>query len=112
MDAVRTSHHRTAGTGVTPELWCFVAGRGHQPGVRFHHRLDIGALPVPGAALCGCHHRHAFALPAVSGIALAAVFASNGIIGGISRKSAKVATPLGITIALTLIGLPFVVRTV
>jgi sulfate/thiosulfate transport system permease protein len=56
-----------------------------------------------------------FALPtAVSGIALAAVFASNGIIGKyLEEMGIKVAyTPLGITIALTLIGLPFVVRTV
>ncbi len=56
-----------------------------------------------------------FALPtAVSGIALTAVFASNGIIGQyLEPLGIKVAyTPLGITIALTLIGLPFVVRTV
>ena len=47
-----------------------------------------------------------FALPtAVSGLALTAVFAGNGWIG-------QYLEPLGITIALTLIGMPFVVRTV
>jgi sulfate/thiosulfate transport system permease protein len=56
-----------------------------------------------------------FALPtAVSGIALTAVFAANGLIGRhLEPLGIKVAyTPLGITIALTLIGLPFVVRSV
>lgn len=56
-----------------------------------------------------------FALPtAVAGIALTAVYSENGIIGQylkmIGIKSAY--TPIGITIALTFIGLPFVVRTV
>jgi sulfate/thiosulfate transport system permease protein len=56
-----------------------------------------------------------FALPtAVSGLALTAVFANNGWIGQyLEPYGIKVAyTPLGITIALTLIGMPFVVRTV
>ena len=56
-----------------------------------------------------------FALPtAVSGIALTAVFDVNGVLGRhLEDWGIKVAyTPLGITIALTLIGLPFVVRTV
>jgi len=56
-----------------------------------------------------------FALPtAVSGIALTAVFAGNGWLGGhLEALGIKVAyTPLGITLALTLIGMPFVVRTV
>jgi len=55
-----------------------------------------------------------FALPtAVSGIALTAVYAKNGWVGqwleplGIKA----VFSPLGVTIALTFIGLPFVVRT-
>ncbi len=56
-----------------------------------------------------------FALPtAVSGIALTAVYAENGWIGShlasLGIKSAF--SPLGVTIALTFIGLPFVVRTV
>jgi sulfate/thiosulfate transport system permease protein len=56
-----------------------------------------------------------FALPtAVSGIALTAIFARNGWIGQyLEPLGIKVAfTPLGITIALVFIGLPFVVRTV
>jgi sulfate transport system permease protein len=56
-----------------------------------------------------------FALPtAVSGLALTAVFAGNGWIGQyLEPFGIKVAyAPLGITIALTLIGMPFVVRTV
>lgn len=55
-----------------------------------------------------------FALPtAVSGIALTAIFARNGWIGQfLEPLGIKVAfTPLGITIALIFIGLPFVVRT-
>jgi sulfate/thiosulfate transport system permease protein len=56
-----------------------------------------------------------FALPtAVSGLALTAVFAGNGWIGQyLEQWGIKVAyTPLGITLALALIGMPFVVRTV
>jgi sulfate/thiosulfate transport system permease protein len=56
-----------------------------------------------------------FALPtAVSGIALTAVYARNGVIGrwleplGISAAFSR----LGVVIALTFIGLPFVIRTV
>ncbi|MGG3890482.1 sulfate ABC transporter permease subunit CysT [Metabacillus fastidiosus] len=53
-----------------------------------------------------------FALPtAVAGIALTTLYAENGWVG--QFLSFKVAfTPLGITIALTFIGLPFVVRMV
>jgi len=56
-----------------------------------------------------------FALPtAVAGIALTAVYASNGWIGSwLEPHGIKVAfTPIGVVIALTFIGLPFVVRTV
>ncbi len=56
-----------------------------------------------------------FALPtAVSGIALTAVFAGNGWIGQyLEPLGIQVAyTWIGITVALTLIGMPFVVRTV
>ncbi|MFN4141692.1 sulfate ABC transporter permease subunit CysT [Aestuariivirga sp.] len=56
-----------------------------------------------------------FALPtAVAGIAMAAIYAPNGPIGSIAQSLGfKIAyTPLGITIALVFIGLPFVVRTV
>lgn len=56
-----------------------------------------------------------FALPtAVAGIALTAIYAPNGWIGSLlDPLGIKVAfTPIGITIALIFIGLPFVVRTV
>jgi len=56
-----------------------------------------------------------FALPtAVAGIALAAIYSSNGWIGSLLEPlGIKVAyTPLGVIVALTFIGLPFVVRTV
>ena len=56
-----------------------------------------------------------FAMPtAVSGIALTAIYAPNGWIGRyLDPWGIKVAyTPLGIMVALTFIGLPFVVRTV
>lgn len=56
-----------------------------------------------------------FALPtAVAGIALTSIYAPNGWIGSLlAPLGIKVAyTPLGITVALIFIGLPFVVRTV
>jgi len=56
-----------------------------------------------------------FALPtAVAGIALTALYSSNGWIGRyLEPLGIKVAfTPLGVVVALTFIGLPFVVRTV
>ncbi len=55
-----------------------------------------------------------FALPtAVAGIALTAVYAPSGWIGGpLSKWGIQAAfAPLGVVIALTFIGLPFVVRT-
>ncbi|HWN70416.1 MAG TPA: sulfate ABC transporter permease subunit CysT, partial [Haliangium sp.] len=56
-----------------------------------------------------------FALPtAVSGIALTSIYSSNGWIGRYAEVlGLKIAfTPLGVTLALIFIGLPFVVRTV
>lgn len=56
-----------------------------------------------------------FALPtAVAGIALTAVYSSNGWIGSLLEPMGiQIAyTPLGVTLALVFIGLPFVVRTV
>lgn len=56
-----------------------------------------------------------FALPtAVAGIALTAVYSTNGWVGSLLEPlGIKVAfTPLGVIIALAFIGLPFVVRTV
>jgi sulfate transport system permease protein len=55
-----------------------------------------------------------FALPtAVAGITLTAIYAPNGWLGApLARHGIDVAfTPLGVTIALVFIGLPFVVRT-
>jgi sulfate transport system permease protein len=56
-----------------------------------------------------------FALPtAVAGITLTALYSQNGWIGQyLTKLGLKVAfTPLGVVVALTFIGLPFVVRTV
>lgn len=56
-----------------------------------------------------------FALPtAVAGIALTAMYSSTGVVGRyLDMVGIKVAyTPLGVVVALTFIGLPFVVRTV
>ena len=56
-----------------------------------------------------------FALPtSVAGITLTAIYAENGWIGRLLKPlGMKVAfTPLGVIVALTFIGLPFVVRTV
>lgn len=56
-----------------------------------------------------------FALPtAVAGIALTAIYAPNGLIGSLLQPlGIKTAySPIGITIALIFIGIPFVVRTV
>lgn len=56
-----------------------------------------------------------FALPtAVAGVSLTALYATNGLIGSwLEPLGLKVAfTPLGITLALMFIGIPFVVRTV
>ncbi len=56
-----------------------------------------------------------FALPtAVAGIALTALYATNGWIGSILEKAGVLVAykPLGIVVALIFIGLPFVVRTV
>lgn len=68
----------------------------------------------PGKKLADAMVDLPFALPtAVSGIALTAIYSQNGWIGqylhAIGIKAAF--SPLGIAIALTFIGLPFVVRT-
>jgi sulfate transport system permease protein len=55
-----------------------------------------------------------FALPtAVAGIALATIYAPNGVLGSLlAQVGIKVAySPLGVVLALTFVGLPFVVRT-
>lgn len=71
--------------------------------------------PFPGRTLVDAVVDLPFAMPtAVSGIALTALYSQNGWLGGpLEQAGLKVAfTPLGITVALTFIGLPFVVRTV
>ncbi|WP_309611711.1 sulfate ABC transporter permease subunit CysT [Sphingomonas sp.] len=69
----------------------------------------------PGRRLVGAIVDLPFALPtAVAGIALTSLFAANGWIGGLLEPlGVKVAfTWLGITVALTFVGLPFVVRSI
>jgi sulfate transport system permease protein len=69
----------------------------------------------PGRRLLDAFVDLPFALPtAVAGIALTSLYAPNGWMGSwLEPLGIKVAyTPLGITIALIFIGLPFVVRTV
>lgn len=55
-----------------------------------------------------------FALPtAVAGISLTAIFSPTGLLGGFAEKTGihVVFTPVGVIVALTFVGLPFVVRT-
>jgi sulfate transport system permease protein len=71
--------------------------------------------PFPGRRLVDAMVDLPFALPtAVAGIALTAIYADNGWVGRIllafGIKGAF--SPLGVTIALIFVGLPFVVRTV
>jgi sulfate transport system permease protein len=69
----------------------------------------------PGRKLLDAFIDLPFALPtAVAGIALTALYAPNGWVGELVKPfGIKIAyTPIGILIALTFIGLPFIVRTV
>jgi sulfate transport system permease protein len=69
----------------------------------------------PGRQLADALVDLPFALPtAVAGIALTDIYAPNGWFGApLGRLGLKVAfTPLGVFVALTFIGIPFVVRTV
>jgi sulfate transport system permease protein len=69
----------------------------------------------PGRSLLDALVDLPFALPtAVAGITLTALLAKNGWLGApLARLGIEVAyTPLGVVVALTFIGLPFVVRTV
>lgn len=68
----------------------------------------------PGRKLVDAMVDLPFALPtAVAGITLATLYAETGVIGEwFAKAGIKIAyTPLGIVVALTFIGLPFVVRT-
>ena len=69
----------------------------------------------PGKRLIDAAVDLPFALPtAVAGIALVALYSDNGWVGSLlAPMGIKVAyTPLGVTIALVFIGLPFIVRSV
>jgi sulfate transport system permease protein len=69
----------------------------------------------PGRAIVDALVDLPFALPtAVAGIALTTVYAENGWLGGLlAHVGIKVAfAPLGVAVALTFVGIPFVVRTV
>ncbi len=114
-----------------PEFWSIVT----TPRVLASYRLTFGAsfaaalvnaffgllvawvlvrYHFPGKKIVDALVDLPFALPtAVAGIALTALYASNGWIGQfLEPLGIKVAfTPLGIFVALTFIGLPFVVRT-
>ena len=71
--------------------------------------------PFPGHRFVDAIVDLPLALPtAVAGIVLTTLYAENGWLGApLARAGIKVAfTPLGITVALIFIGLPFVVRTV
>ncbi len=75
----------------------------------------LARYTFPGKRLVDALIDLPFALPtAVAGITLAAVYSQKGWIGEhLADWGLKVAyTPLGVVVALTLIGLPFVVRTV
>lgn len=71
--------------------------------------------PLPGKKIIDALVDLPFALPtAVAGVSLTAIYAGNGWIGQfLEPLGIKVAfAPLGVLVALTFIGLPFVVRTV
>lgn len=115
-----------------PEFWDVVTA----PRVLASYRLTFGAsfaaallnavfgllvawvlvrYPFPGKKLVDALVDLPFALPtAVAGIALTALYAGNGWIGQyLEPLGIKIAfTPAGVFVALTFIGLPFVVRTV
>jgi sulfate transport system permease protein len=68
----------------------------------------------PGKAVVNAIVDLPFALPtAVAGVSLAALYAPNGWVGAwLAKVGIKAAyNPLGVVIALTFIGLPFIVRT-
>ena len=71
--------------------------------------------PFPGRRIVDAMVDLPFAMPtAVAGLALTAVYAGNGWLGQylVPLGVPVVFTPIGVTLALTFIGLPFVVRTV
>jgi sulfate transport system permease protein len=115
--------------------WAAIWGTITDPRVVASYRLSVGASLIaalvnavfgilaawvlvryefPGRRLVDALIDLPFALPtAVAGITLTAIYAPNGWLGRpLDAYGIKVAyTPLGVTIALIFIGLPFVVRT-
>lgn len=72
---------------------------------------SLARYSFPGKRLVDALVDLPFALPtAVSGIALTAIYSSGGWLGGLGLPLAF--TPAGVVVALTFIGLPFVIRTV
>jgi sulfate transport system permease protein len=116
--------------------WPAFVGAAFSPRVLASYRLTFGAslaaacangafgllvtwvlvrYPFPGRRIVDALIDLPFALPtAVAGIALTTLYADTGWIGRwLALAGVKVAyTPLGVWVALTFIGLPFVVRTV
>jgi len=116
--------------------WPAFVGAAFSPRVLASYRLTFGAslaaasvnaafgllvtwvlvrYPFPGRRIVDALIDLPFALPtAVAGIALTALYADNGWVGRwLALAGIQVAyTPLGVFVALTFIGLPFVVRTV
>ena len=75
----------------------------------------LARYPFPGKRIVDALVDLPFALPtAVAGISLTAIYSENGWIGKyLMDAGIKVAfTPLGVLVALTFVGLPFVVRSV
>lgn len=75
----------------------------------------LARYTFPGKSIVDALVDLPFALPtAVAGIALTAIYSPNGWIGQYLAKIGvqSAFSPLGITLALTFIGLPFVVRTI
>ena len=116
LGRVLADSDRPAGRGLLQaELRGSLAGGGDQRRLRLHRGLGAGALHVSGQAVAStrwsiCRLR----LPtAVSGIALARCTRTDGWIGRwLHPLGIDVAyTRLGVAVALTFIGLPFVVRT-
>lgn len=115
-----------------PQFWATVADPRAVAAYRLTFLTSLGAAALNmffGFIVAWCLVRYSFpgrrivdalvdlpfALPtAVSGIALTAIYSSNGWMGRMLAPLGIQAafTPLGIVIALTFIGLPFVVRTV
>ena len=105
-----------------PRVLAALAELRHRPVRRPHQWCDrhpaglgAGALQLSGRKIIDAMIDLPFALPtAVAGIALTALYAPAGWVGQFATDLGfKIAyTPLGITLALTFVTLPFVVRTV